>query len=89
MGQRALGAFRLARSFLLLEDDHEFGWEADQDEPTTATHPHRAPLHTGARRRRPGQPAPRAALCLSPIVAKGPHRPPATARLGAERSWAC
>ena len=88
-GQRALGALRLARSFLLLEDDHEFGWEADQDEPTMAQHPHRAPLHTGARIRRPGQPAPRPAVCLSPIVATGPHRPPATSRLAAERSCAC
>jgi hypothetical protein len=88
-GQRALGALRLARSFLLLEDDHEFGWEADQDEPATAQHPHRAPLHAGARRRRPGQPQARPAVCLSPIVPNGPHRPAATARLSAERFFAC
>ena len=30
--QRALGALRLARSFLLLEDDYEVDWEVDQDE---------------------------------------------------------
>ena len=32
LGQRLLGALRLARSFLLLEDDYEVDWEVDQDE---------------------------------------------------------
>jgi hypothetical protein len=67
LAQRALGAVRVARSFLLLEDDYEVDWEVGQDEPSHALHPHRAPLRRGCARRRPGQvPAP-AQPCLSPI----------------------
>ena len=84
--QRALGALRLTRSFLLLEDDHEFGWEADQDEPVTASHPHRAPLRTSARYGRPGQPPQAPMTCLCPIVARGPQRPAPQRRLAAGRA---
>ena len=37
---------RLARSFLLLEDDYDVDWEVDQDEPARDA-PHRAPLRGG------------------------------------------
>jgi hypothetical protein len=67
LAQRALGAMRVARSFLLLEDDYDVDWEVGQDEPRHAPHPHRAPLRGGWARRRPGQlPAP-AQPCLSPV----------------------
>jgi hypothetical protein len=33
LAQRTLGALRVARSFLLLEDDYDVDWEVDQDEP--------------------------------------------------------
>ncbi|MGA9285100.1 MAG: hypothetical protein WBV85_06625 [Solirubrobacteraceae bacterium] len=33
LNRRLLGALRLARSFLLLEDDYKVDWEVDQDEP--------------------------------------------------------
>lgn len=67
LAQRALGAVRVARSFLLLEDDYEVDWEVGQDEPSPASHPHRAPLRSGCARRRPGQPAAPAQPCLSPV----------------------
>ena len=47
LAQRALGALRLTRSFLLLEDDYDVDWEVDQDEPRVSAHPHRAPLRGG------------------------------------------
>jgi hypothetical protein len=65
--QRALGALRLTRSFLLLEDDYSVDWEVDWDEPSGEVHPHRAPLRGGFVRRRPGEPATAPQLCLSPI----------------------
>ena len=66
LAQRTLGALDLARSFLLLEDDHRVDWEVDRNEPFTPVHPHRAPLRRGSRPRRPGTiPAPRQD-CISP-----------------------
>jgi hypothetical protein len=38
LAQRALGALRLSRSFLLLEDDYDVDWEVDRDEPTDYAH---------------------------------------------------
>ena len=72
LGQRALGALGLVRSFLLLEDDCRVDWEVDQDERTEVDHPHRAPLHERARagqrmRRRPGQTPRQPQVCISPI----------------------
>ena len=52
LAQRALGALRLTRSFLLLEDDYDVDWEVDQNEHLQAPHPHRAPLR-GRRRDAP------------------------------------
>jgi hypothetical protein len=66
--QRALGALRLTRSFLLLEDDYSVDWEVDRDEPSGEAHPHRVPLRGGFVRRRPGEPVRRPQLCLSPIA---------------------
>jgi hypothetical protein len=66
--RRTLDVLRLARSFLLLEDDYDVDWEVDWDEPTGETHPHRAPLRGGVVPRRPGQPARTSQPCLSPIV---------------------
>jgi hypothetical protein len=70
LARRALDALRLTRSFLTLEDDYDVDWEVDnRDEPSReAPHPHRAPLRGGSVRRRPGQPAPRPQVCLSPIA---------------------
>jgi hypothetical protein len=74
LAQRTLGALRLTRSFLLLEDDYGVDWEVDLDEPLTqTTHPHRASLRgPGSRsrrlaKRRPGQIAPARHHCLSPV----------------------
>ncbi len=73
LAQRSLGALRLTRSFLTLEDDYDVDWEVDGDEHLTQTHPHRAPLRGPGRRsrrslaRRGGEPAPRDHICLSPI----------------------
>lgn len=96
LAQRALGAVRVARSFLLLEDDYEVDWEVGQDEPRHAPHPHRAPLRRGAARRRPGVvPAP-AQPCLSPIRNQVPahalgrdRRPQSGARDAPAASRAC
>jgi hypothetical protein len=67
LAQRALGAVRVARSFLLLEDAHEVDWEVGQDEPGHATHPHRAPLRGGCAQRRAGQVPARPQACLCPV----------------------
>jgi hypothetical protein len=77
IAQRALGAARLARSFLLLEDDYDVDWEVDQDQRDDLEHPHRAQLRNRAiarrlARRRPGQVQPHVQLCLSP-VRRGGH----------------
>jgi hypothetical protein len=67
LAQRALGALRIARSFLLLEDDYDVDWEVDQDELRPVSHPHRAPLRRGSAWRRPGQlPAP-THMCVAPV----------------------
>ena len=76
LAQRTLGALRLTRSFLLLEDDYDVDWEVDRDEPVGQIHPHRAPLRgrTSRRRaasRRAGQPAPHEQVCLSPVREAG------------------
>jgi hypothetical protein len=68
LARHTLGALRLARSFLLLEDDYDVDWEVDRNEPIGETHPHRAPLRGRSVNRRPGQPALRPQLCLSPIT---------------------
>jgi hypothetical protein len=67
LAQRALGAVRVARSFLLLEDDYEVDWEVGQDEPRHAPHPHRAPLRRGSAHRRPGLVPTPVQPCLSPV----------------------
>jgi hypothetical protein len=67
LAQRALDALRVARSFLLLEDDYDVDWEVDQDEPNRVPHPHRAPLRGRVYERRAGQVAAAKHLCLSPL----------------------
>jgi len=67
LAQRALGALRVARSFLLLEGDNEVDWEVGQGEPTRVSHPHRAPLRGGCAQRRAGEVPPRPQVCLSPV----------------------
>ena len=74
LAQRTLGALRLTRSFLLLEDDYDVDWEVDRDETPTQTHPHRVPLRGPGRRsrrsaspRRHGQFVAAKHICLSPI----------------------
>jgi hypothetical protein len=67
--RRALGALRLTRSFLTLEDDYSVDWEVDWDEPSgEVAHPHRVPLRGGFTSRRPGEPVTAPQLCLSPVV---------------------
>jgi hypothetical protein len=56
----------------MLEDDYSVDWEVDWDEPSgEAPHPHRVPLRGRFVKRRPGEPAPRPQLCLSPIGSAG------------------
>jgi hypothetical protein len=88
LAQRALGVARVARSFLLLEDDYDVDWDVGQDEHGQASHPHRAPLRSWQTRTRAGQPAAPAHVCLSPVAhaAHAPHRARAR-RLEAE--WTC
>lgn len=74
LAQSALGALRLVRSFLLLEDDGSVGWEVDEDGRTSAAHPHRAPLRRRRIARRPGAPAPACQPCLSPVERGGALR---------------
>jgi hypothetical protein len=75
LAQRSLGALRLTRSFLLLEDDCDVDWEVDGDEHLTQHHPHRVPLRGPGRRsrrataRRAGQGMPARNICLSPVNA--------------------
>jgi hypothetical protein len=88
LAQRTLGALRLTRSFLLLEDDYDVDWEVDWDEELTQTHPHRVPLRGPGRRsrrasgRRAGESPSAPAICLSSI------REPARTRLEASRGAA-
>src|ERR1700760_4700831 len=78
LAQRTLGALRLTRSFLLLEDDYDVDWEVDYDEPLTHKHPHRAPLRGPGSRslrrssRRAGETVPATTACVSPV--RGPAR---------------
>jgi hypothetical protein len=78
LSQRALGALRLTRSFLLLEDDYDVDWEVDYDEPLTHKHPHRAPLRGPGRQslrasnRRGGETDSATTACLSPV--RGPAK---------------
>jgi hypothetical protein len=77
LAQRALGALRLTRSFLLLEDDYDVDWEVDWSEQARSIHPHRVALRErvfgGSRhRRRPGQPLPAPNPCSSPIGGRSP-----------------
>jgi hypothetical protein len=74
LAQRALGALRLTRSFLLLEDDREVDWEVDQDARGPALHPHRVALRGRLSPRRPGEPLKRPHVCLCPLE---PTTPPA------------
>jgi hypothetical protein len=74
LAQRALGALRVAGSFLLLEDDCDVDWEVGRDEPTTVPHPHRARLRGGCAERRAGQLPARAQACLSPVGRVAPAR---------------
>jgi len=67
LAQRVLGALRLSRSFLLLEDDREVDWEVDQDGRAQASHPHRTALRGRSGRRRPGQPPCQPQVCLYPV----------------------
>jgi hypothetical protein len=77
LAQRTLGALRLTRSFLLLEDDYDVDWEVDLDESLTQKHPHRAPLRGPGSRsrrlagdgRRPGEAPAADHRCLSPAGA--------------------
>jgi hypothetical protein len=90
LAQRTLGALRLTRSFLLLEDDYDVDWEVDRDEPVRPMHPHRVPLRgpTGRERavaRRVGQPAPREHVCLSPISRTTHHRRTNAAKMEHQR----
>ncbi|HEY4812078.1 MAG TPA: hypothetical protein VIH71_13575 [Solirubrobacteraceae bacterium] len=67
LAQRTLGALRVARSFLMLEDDYDVDWEVDQDERTRVPHPHRAALRGGYAQRRVGQVPARPQACLCPM----------------------
>ncbi|HLM84729.1 MAG TPA: hypothetical protein VK272_00930 [Solirubrobacteraceae bacterium] len=82
LAQRTLDALRVARSFLLLEDDHSIDWEVDQDEHARASHPHRAPLRGRRVARRPGAVAPVCHVCLCPVERGGTLHQRAGAREG-------
>ena len=81
LAQRTLGALRLTRSFLLLEDDYDVDWEVDLDESLTQNHPHRASLRGPGSRsrrlatgRRPGETPTADHPCLSPVAAPAARR---------------
>ncbi len=80
--RHALGALRLIRSFLLLEDDYDVDWEVDRDEHSPAVHPHRMPLRgRGATApRRPGRSEPVMHVCLTPLGQTAPAPPGRRAR---------
>ena len=74
LSQRLLGALRLARSLLLLEDDYEVDWEVVQDEladdgrdSTDGSHPHRMALESRLSARRPGTVVSHEQVCLCPV----------------------
>jgi hypothetical protein len=70
LAQRALGALRVTRSFLMLEDDYDVDWEVDPNEHSHASHPHRVPLRGRLRDRgrRPGAAVHQVQPCLSPVA---------------------
>jgi hypothetical protein len=86
LAQRTLGAMRLTRSFLLLEDDYDVDWEVDLDGHEAHIHPHRAPLRGPGRRspqigeRRPGAVAPAPQHCLTPVESGAALSRPADSR---------
>jgi hypothetical protein len=80
LAQRSLGALRLTRSFLLLEDDYDVDWEVDPNEPLTQPHPHRVMLCGPGRRsrqlsRRSGEVLGRELACLTPVEDVKPYTP--------------
>jgi hypothetical protein len=90
LAQRTLGALRLTRSFLLLEDDYDVDWEVDLDTGGSLTqmdHPHRRALRGPGRvsrrrgARRPGMVAGAPQHCISPVR----HAAERRARQGATR----
>jgi hypothetical protein len=87
LAQRALGALRLTRSFILLEDDYDVDWEVDQSEHLRTPHPHRAPLRERGRTRA-GAPQPASHTCLSPTRSQRPDlvAPSTRAKRGASTS---
>jgi hypothetical protein len=87
LAQRTLGALRLTRSFLLLEDDYDVDWEVDPDGHEAHIHPHRAPLRgPGSHRsrrigeRRPGAGAATPQHCLTPVQSDVIRSRPADSR---------
>src|ERR1700682_2511729 len=86
--QRALAAFRLTRSFLMLEDDYDVDWEVDANEPPADAHPHRVPLRgrtlVDRRDRRPAQVTPLTHTSPSPVTAPVASAPAPRER-GADR----
>jgi hypothetical protein len=77
IAQRARRAYRLTRSFLLLEDDYDVDWEVDQDERVQADHPHRAVLGISViadrlAHRRPGEPERGDTPCLCAVGRTAP-----------------
>ena len=94
LAQRTLGALRLTRSFLLLEDDYDVDWEVDLDESLTQKHPHRAPLRGPGSRsrrlaeRRAGQIEQARHRCISPIGKPPSERSAADGRAATRRHCA-
>ncbi|HTA31823.1 MAG TPA: hypothetical protein VK721_00205 [Solirubrobacteraceae bacterium] len=88
LAQRTLGALRVARSFLLLEDDYSVDWEVGQVECARVPHPHRAALRGGCAPRRAGQLPARPQACLSPVGRdESAHKQACLQR--ADSRWAC
>ena len=82
-----LGALRLTRSFLLLEDDYDVDWEVDRNEPAETLHPHRVALRGHSRPGVPGS-RPNARTRVSPLSSNaGPAR--ALRSAGARSSAPC
>jgi hypothetical protein len=89
LAQRTLGALRVARSFLLLEDDYAVDWEVGQVERARVQHPHRAALRGGCAPRRAGQLPARPQACLSPVGRDEQPHQRACLLLRADSRWAC
>jgi hypothetical protein len=88
LAQRSLGALRVARSFLLLEDDYAVDWEVGQEQRARVSHPHRAALRGGCAPRRAGQLPARPQACLSPVGRSEPaHQRACLAH--ADSRWTC